>query len=265
MAATPARPESAEYITAVDQLTQLIRETDRYSIIDDHPRIEGMFNAVHEFQERFPVGLEVGLNITLQIDVDNNYGNYYSGGVPELQSVFLAFWSWPGPESACRRLISQHIDNFMEEEALAQEVSITELLEDDKVGGGQCSICLSQFVFVAAEEKSSNKALVSATTNNEEGEEEQTDDSTAASVAATVAALVHVAENSESQTVDIPFRLPCGHVYGKDCIRSWLSVCLVGNGQQPTCPVCRSKLEGLDDASTLFKRLFYTEVIKLLS
>lgn len=72
MAATAARPEGAEYITAVDQLAQLIRETYRH----DHSRIQGMLNAVNEFQERFQVGVEVGLNI-------NN------SGVPELQTGIL--------------------------------------------------------------------------------------------------------------------------------------------------------------------------------
>lgn len=127
----------------------------------------------------------------------------------------------------------------MEEEDLAQEVSITELLEDDgKVGEGQCSICLSEFVFVdaGATQQRSNKALISATNNDEEY----------------AAAVLPAAETSESQTVDIPVRLLCGRVFGKNCIRSWLSVCLVRVNQ-------RARYAGLSLKASVMPVLFSTD------
>lgn len=39
------------------------------------------------------------------------------------------------------------------------------------------------------------------------------------------------------KTAECPIKLPCGHVFGHLCIRTWLR-----NSQSPSCPICRYEL-----------------------
>lgn len=43
------------------------------------------------------------------------------------------------------------------------------------------------------------------------------------------------------EEVESPVRLACGHVYGENCLKTWISGKGIGN--LPTCPMCRAVLE----------------------
>lgn len=223
MAARPTRPESAEYIAAVNQLTQIITETKPFLLdlgsIRAQTAIDRMKNEMREFQNHF----QVGLFVTIESDADVTA--LWGGSIP-----YAEIWHFPGPRSACQA-IPEHIEKFMQ--ALPQ-VSVNSLLEECKVP--ECCICLEKFA---------EQSCPHSSANNGRGNQPN--------------CMVLPAETIEPQNTDIPVRLPCGHIVGKQCIRLWLSKSVGRN--LPRCPICRSILEGLGKAITIVDRVFYEEVI----
>lgn len=53
------------------------------------------------------------------------------------------------------------------------------------------------------------------------------------------------ASDNEQVIPETPVKLACGHIYGENCLRSWIS----GHAGriQPTCPTCRAVIEGIRD------------------
>lgn len=56
---------------------------------------------------------------------------------------------------------------------------------------------------------------------------------------------------------DIPVTLLCGHVFGTECIYSWITWRRDEN--PPSCPLCRARLECVENRLTEY----YVEVIKV--
>lgn len=221
MAARPTRPEGADYISAVNQLTQIITDTRPYLRMGFHPNASRMWTEIDEFLERF----QVGLFLTIEYDLGRpprGKGNIPNAGVMQ----------YFGPGSALS-YIPEYLDEFLQ---ALPHVPRTSMLEDGNVP--RCPICWGPF----AEEFSP-----APPTNNEE--KNQSDNNMVLPAEAAI----------ESQTVDIPVRLPCGHVFGEDCLRSWLSN--LESWNPPTCPICRCQLEGLGDVILVSNGDFYEETI----
>lgn len=140
--ATPTRAETAEYVTAVRQLTQDITEV-YFSIMSEPAngiqKISELDDKMHEFQNRFRVMLKVIVGDPL--------------------TPFKSF----SMEFHCRASMSGlSLEKFMQ----LPQISITSLLGDDKPAP-KCSICLTPF--------SEHMAQASLTNTNEENQPRSTE------------------------------------------------------------------------------------------
>jgi hypothetical protein len=50
----------------------------------------------------------------------------------------------------------------------------------------------------------------------------------------------HFGETNENEIAEKPVMLPCGHIFGNNCIRIWMLTS--GGDTPPTCPYCRFQL-----------------------
>ena len=114
--------------------------------------------------------------------------------------------------------------------------SPTKLGDDNIVP--KCSICLKPFT-----ENMAQAPLTKLTNDNGENQPRSAE---------------LPAETADS--IDIPVRLPCGHVFGRECIYSWITSCRGEN--PPTCPLCRVVLEYVCNSLTIGGE-FYVEVIRV--
>ena len=197
---TPTRPETAEYVAAVHQLTQDFTEAWSSIISEPTDGSQEIRRLVSEFQTRFQVTLEVivGDSVT-----------------PLPGSIHLHF-ACPSSQSRVS------LEKFLK----LPPVSMI-LLGDDNTAP-ECRICLKPFSEQKAQAPSTN-------TNGEELPAE-------------------IANSS-----GIPIRLPCGHIFGTECIYSWIT--RHGGKNLPVCPLCRARFDCVENPPTKL----YVEVIKLLS
>lgn len=211
MATIPTRPQTAEYITAVRNITQVL--TESWRLITSEPanssrELIRLRAELRDFQTRFQV--------TLMVIVGDSLFS--------LDSVFLRLAC---PISSPRFYVKKFIQDL-------PRVSITSLLGDDNIVP-KCSICLKPFT--------ENMAQAPLTNDNGENQPRSAE---------------LPAETADS--IDIPVRLPCGHVFGRECIYSWITSCRGEN--PPTCPLCRVVLECVCNSLTIGGE-FYVEVIRV--
>lgn len=197
--ATPTRPETAEYVTAVRQLTQEITEV--YSLIMVEPadgidKILGLNAKMVEFQIRFRVMLKVIV------------------GDPHTPDMsFSLDFHWQSSQSRVS------LSKFMQ----LPQVSITSLLGDDNAAP-KCSICLTPFL----------EQVAQAPSTDTPGENQPRSTEVPVEIA---------------NSGDIPIRLPCGHVFGMECIYLWITR---REDEYPlTCPLCRARLECVENVEVI--------------
>ena len=203
---TPTRPETAEYVAAVHQLTQDFTEAWSSIISEPTDGSQEIRRLVSEFQTRFQVTLEVivGDSVT-----------------PLPGSIHLHF-ACPSSQSRVS------LEKFLK----LPPVSITSLLGDGNTAP-ECRICLKPF--------SEQRAQAPSTNNNGENQPRSTE----------LPAEIATASG-------IPIRLPCGHIFGTECIYSWIT--RYGGKNPPVCPLCRARLDCVENPPTKP----YVEVIKVL-
>lgn len=61
-------------------------------------------------------------------------------------------------------------------------------------------------------------------------------------------------------STETPVKLPCGHIFGTECIYQWMTQC--GGQDQLTCPLCRTAFECTNPLETSTE--CYVEVIPVL-
>lgn len=215
MATTPTtstRPETAEYITSLGHLTQVL--TEAWSLIVSEPanrsqEISRLYAALCEFQTRF--------NVTLEVMVGDS-----------LMSPGSLYFRMACPSSPSQVLLRTFLQTL-------SHVSIKSLVRDDNEVP-KCSICLNSFTEQMAQDPIMN--------NN--GENQPCSAETPA----------ETADSTEN-----PVRLPCGHVFGTECIYQWITDC--GGQNPPRCPICRTELECFINPLTVGGE-FYVEAITVL-
>lgn len=209
---TPARPETAEYITSLRRLTQVL--TEAWSLIASEPanrsrEISRLYAALREFQTRFQVTLVVIVGDSLM-----SYGSLY---------FRIAY-----PSSPSQVLLKAFLQNL-------SQVSIQSLLGDDNIVP-KCNICLNSFT----------DQMAQAPLTNNNGENQPCSTELSAGTA---------------DSTETPVRLPCGHVFGTECIYQWITNCRDQN--PPRCPLCRTVLECVVNPLAVGSE-YYVEVITVL-
>lgn len=210
----PTRPQTAEYIIAVGNLTKVL--TEAWSLIVLEPanlrrEVSRLLAELREFQLRF--------NVAIRLLVGDS-----------LLSTGSVFWCSAAPA------YQTPTEKFVQ---TLPQVSIISLLDEDNIVP-KCNICRNPFA----------EQLAQASLTNNSGENQP--------------GITEVpAETAESDVfIEIPVQLPCGHVFGKKCISSWITSCI--DSHPPTCPSCRVVVEGFEAPVPRAGRDFYEEVIKVL-
>lgn len=206
MATTPTRPETAEYITALRHITQVLAEVCSLIIsgsANNSREMSRLDAELSEFQTRFQVALDIIV------------GEY-------LLSPGSLHMHLPCPTSQSR----VSLEKFMQ----LPQVSVSSLLGDDNIMP-KCSMCLKPFA----------EQMAQVPLTNENGENQPSSTELPAEIA---------------NSIGIPVRLPCGHVFDTDCIYSWIS----RGKSSPTCPLCRTTIHCVENPLTEH----YVETFKLL-
>lgn len=208
----PTRPETAEYVTSLRHLTQVL--TEAWSLIMSEPanssrEISRLVAAMREFQTRFQVTLEVIVGDSL-----------LSSGSLYLRIAY--------PSSPSHLLLKSFLQTL-------SQVSIKSLMDDDNIAP-KCGICLNTFT----------EQMAQAPSTNNNGENQP-------------CSMGLPAETADS--TETPVRLPCGHVFGSECIYQWITG--FGGQNQPRCPSCRTVLGCVNNPLTVGGE-YYVEVITVL-
>lgn len=182
MATIPTRPETAEYVTAVSDITQVL--TEAWRVIASEPansmqEFYQSFAKLNKFQDRFQVTLEV----------------FVGDFLPSSKSLYMRFAC---PSSPARVTL----EDFMKGLPL---VPTTSLLDNDKIVP-QCSICLAPFT----------DKMAQAPLANNDGENQPRSTELPAETADSTDIPVRL------PCRHIPVTLPCRHIFGRECIHSWL-------------------------------------------
>lgn len=152
---------------------------------------------------------------------------FYSDSNPRSNSAFNSEpqTDYPQPQNASRLVLWEfpalarnssfsavEVDEFLK---TVGKVDVGSLQQDAK----KCDICKKYFSHLPGAASYTSPTPASASDTHKPAEQS-----------------VHDEEELES-----PVRLACGHVYGENCLKTWISGKGIGN--LPTCPMCRAVLE----------------------
>lgn len=199
--------------TTLSALTKIL--TVQFNVLNNEtstnppPPILSLIGAtIFCFRSLFPVPLRVIITTPSQSDskpdADSDSETQTSPPQPQSNNTSI-IWEFPAPA----RFSPAEADELMK---TLEKLHVSSLEQDAK----ECDICKKEFSPLLDAASSTDPILTNSTQAPNE----------------------YSADDEEPEN---PVRLVCGHIYGENCLKRWIS--RSGGGDLPTCPMCRAVIE----------------------
>lgn len=205
--------------TALSALTDIL--TAQFNVLNDEPptdpppSILSVIGAtLFGFQSIYRVHLRVFITVPFyssshsRSNPDSHSKSQINNPQPQYHSR-LVIWECPAVARSSS-FSAAEVDEFMK---TLEKVNLDSLKQDAR----ECDICKKDFSHLP-----STASFINPTPANNDTQE-------------------RTEQFVNDEELEIPVRLACGHVYGGNCLKTWIG--MKGIGNLPTCPMCRAVIE----------------------